>query len=291
MIKILILIAMLSASNAFSQILTSSYMESQNLAEANYFSLQDSQTDRLPDEVLFPGQTKKVALFYGKGTWFFGKRHLKNFLYSHGRSYKVIYERDLLNGTLNRGQFHTLVMPGGKSWIYIENLGAKGAQEILKFVNSGGNYLGICAGAFYATSYRQGPNPTPTLYGIGLLNGIAYDGTALKTPPFKSGMLDFKFFLSGFKDSYRVLLLGGPSFQISDEEKKTKKVQTFSQFAPHFPAMVAFEYGKGRVFLSGPHLEIEENQSILIALYRDPDSEWPILNSIFLNYFKDTHNR
>lgn len=285
--KLLLFVITTLSLNLFAAVLSPAYMESQNVDEAKLYNLQDNQVDQLPEEFTFPGQPKKVALFYGKGTWFFGKRHLKNFLYSHGRSYKVIYERDILNGSLNKGAFHTLVMPGGKSWIYIENLGDKGAQEILKFVNAGGNYLGICAGAFYATSHRQGPNPTPVPYGIGLLTGIAFDGTALKTPPFKGGMLDFQFFLTGFNKSYRILLLGGSSFQITPEEMKIKKIQIYSQFAPNFPAMVAFDFGKGKVFLSGPHLEVEESQSILGLWYRDPDSEWPILEAMFANHFKN----
>ncbi len=268
--------------------LPAAYMESQNLDESAFYNLQDNQPDRLPDEISFPGKPKKVALFYGKGTWFFGKRHLKNFLYSHGRSYKVIYEKDILNGSLNKENYDTLVMPGGKSWIYVENLGPKGADEILKFVNAGGNYLGICAGAYYATSHRQGPNPNPVPYGIGLLSGIAFDGSALKTAPFKGGILNFKFFLKDFNKSYKVLLLGGPAFLFSIEEMKAKNIQTFSEFSPKFPAMVAFNFGKGKVFLSGPHLEIEENQSILGLRYHDPDSEWPILEAMFANHFKTT---
>jgi hypothetical protein len=274
-----------SYSSAFAGSLM--YMEHQPIEEGILNSAQDTQPDRLPDEVVFPGQPKKVALFYGKGSWSIGKRQLKNFLYSHGRSYQVIYEKDILSGLFTRGSFHTLIMPGGKSWIYNENLGAKGAQEILKFVNAGGNYIGICAGAFYATSHRQGPSPTPVPYGIGLLTGIAFDGTALKVPPFKGGMLDFKFFMPGFKDSYRVLLLGGSAFLYTEAEAKTKKIQVYSQFAKNFPAMIAFEFGKGKVFLSGPHLEVEENRSILAWRYRDPDSEWPIVEYVFNTHFKN----
>ncbi|OYZ10998.1 MAG: hypothetical protein B7Y39_19825 [Bdellovibrio sp. 28-41-41] len=263
------------------------YMEYQNVMEGIYNDVKETTPDRLPDDVVFPGKPKQVALFYGKGTWGTGRSQLKNFLYSHGRSYKIIYEKDILSGSLNKGGYHTLIIPGGKSWIYNENLGAVGAQEILKFVNAGGNYIGICAGAFYATSHRQGPTSTPINYGIGLLNGIALDGTALKMAPFKTGMSDYKLALPNFKDSYRILLLGGPSLLYTEAEAKAKRIQVYSIFASNLPAMIAFEYGKGRVFLSGPHLEVEENQSIIGVKYRDPDSEWPIVEYVFTNHFRN----
>ncbi len=284
-ITILALIVGSSISYGFAGSLM--YMEYQNVTEGSFNDVKETVPDRLPDNVVFPGKPKQVALFYGKGTWGTGRNQLKNFLYSHGRSYKVIYEKDILNGSLNKGSFHTLIIPGGKSWIYNENLGATGAQEILKFVNAGGNYIGICAGAFYATSHRQGPTPTPVNYGIGLLTGIALDGTALKMAPFKTGMSDYKFFVPGFKDTYRTLLLGGPALLFTDAEAKAKRIQVYSVFTKDFPAMIAFEFGKGRVFLSGPHLEVEESQSIIGLKYRDPDSEWPIVEHVFATHFKN----
>lgn len=284
-ITILALIVGSSISYGFAGSLM--YMEYQNVTEGSFNDVKETVPDRLPDNVVLPGKPKQVALFYGKGTWGTGRNQLKNFLYSHGRSYKVIYEKDILNGSLNKGSFHTLIIPGGKSWIYNENLGATGAQEILKFVNAGGNYIGICAGAFYATSHRQGPTPTPVNYGIGLLTGIALDGTALKMAPFKTGMSDYKFFVPGFKDTYRTLLLGGPALLFTDAEAKAKRIQVYSVFTKDFPAMIAFEFGKGRVFLSGPHLEVEESQSIIGLKYRDPDSEWPIVEHVFATHFKN----
>jgi glutamine amidotransferase-like uncharacterized protein len=50
------------------------------------------------------------------------------------------------------------------------------------------------------------------------------------------------------------------------------------------PAMVAFEYGNGRVFLSGPHPEIEVDSdrdgSRRFHELSDEGSEWPLLLEI-----------
>jgi hypothetical protein len=52
-----------------------------------------------------------------------------------------------------------LFVPGGWASNKLKNLGSKGINEIKKFVNNGGNYLGFCGGAGLAT-----------LDGMGLLN-------------------------------------------------------------------------------------------------------------------------
>lgn len=50
------------------------------------------------------------------------------------------------------------------------------------------------------------------------------------------------------------------------------------------PAMVAFEYGKGRVFLCGPHPEIEVDSdrdgSKRFDKLSDEGSEWPFLLAV-----------
>ena len=43
------------------------------------------------------------------------------------------------------------VMPGGVALHYAQKLNGAGNQMIKTFVNQGGTYLGICAGAYYAS--------------------------------------------------------------------------------------------------------------------------------------------
>ena len=45
---------------------------------------------------------------------------------------------------------NTLVIPGGRSLPFYETLSRRGNQNIRKFVEQGGTYVGICAGAYYA---------------------------------------------------------------------------------------------------------------------------------------------
>ena len=44
-----------------------------------------------------------------------------------------------------------IIIPGGRSLPFYEKLGEAGNQNIKNFVRQGGAYLGLCAGAYYAS--------------------------------------------------------------------------------------------------------------------------------------------
>lgn len=220
----------------------------------------------------------------GKGTWDEGVEHLKMFLTEKGISYRTLTAQQIVEGTLESGSLKLLIMPGGESWEYLAELGSVGGAKILGFVEQGNGYLGICAGAFYATSHRDGGFATGP-YGIGLLFGTAYDGTAYETPPFIEGMMKVDvlphWITQGQLSLLNIVMFGGPSFRFSAEEQQKKHLSpltTFRGFGE--PAMVVFNYGRGRVFLSGPHLEIEEHRTNWGEEFNDPDSEWPLLQRV-----------
>jgi glutamine amidotransferase-like uncharacterized protein len=133
---------------------------------------------------------------------------------------------------------------------------------------------------------RTGP------YGIGLLQGTAYDGTALNRDPFIEGMMDFSVLLEGLRSVYRIVLLGGPSFLYSRDESRAKSIDVWARFPViDEPAMIAFQYGRGRVFLSGPHPEVEEGLVNWGPRYSDPESDWPILDRAFERVTSPTRGR
>lgn len=224
---------------------------------------------------------KPIALYFSeKGNWAPSREHLKFFFDHYRYSYEIITPFTILGGGLTN-KYSMIVMPGGKSWEYLKELGDKGAQEIKRFTATGGRFVGICAGAFYATSHRLGGYKTGE-YGIGLLNGTAFDGTQMNAKPFLKGMLNFNFTLSGFANQFNVLLLEGPSFRFSEEEEKSKFIETLATYPEiNEPAVISLKYEKGRVLLIGPHPEIEESKLYKGLLYKDNDSEWEMLNYLF----------
>jgi len=244
---------------------------------------------KLPDEWAPPAPEsnnpapvgKRVAIYADNGVWDMGENHFKRLLASAGYAYRTLSAKDIQAGQLTLDAYDLLLMPGGKSWIYLEDLGETGAKAIRDYVAAGGSYFGTCAGAFYATSLRKDRHRDNIPYGIGLLEGTAYDGTSLGTRPFVSGMMNIDYTLKDFKQDYRVLLLGGPALLYTEEEARKKNIRvlaTFEGFGK--PAMITFNYGQGRVALAGPHGEIEESQAYLGLKWKDPDSEWPILKKV-----------
>lgn len=226
---------------------------------------------------------KKVALYNGGGTWALGLNHTKKLLRKMNIPYSTVSTRDIQSGKLSLTTYDMLVMSGGKSWVYLDNLKETGAKAIRDFIHDGGGYYGTCAGAFFATSRRTDARRNDVPYGIGLLDGTAYDGTSMKTAPFKSGEIKVDYHLQGLKSQYTVLLLGGPALLYSADEAAAKNIQELATF-PGFnkPAMITFNYGQGRVMLAGPHGEIEESRvfSLFKKTWKDPDSEWPILAKV-----------
>ena len=72
---------------------------------------------------------------------------------------ETITAEEILNSKLTQHEFALnsimLCMGGGFDKGYEQALGERGTEKIKDFVRRGGNYLGICAGAYFATDYVQ----------------------------------------------------------------------------------------------------------------------------------------
>ena len=230
----------------------------------------------------------KVAIYNDTGVWRPGKRHFRMFFRAYGIEADSIDAEEIQAGALEAGSYDALIMPGGKSWKYLRDLGSVGAEKIAAFVTNGGGYLGICAGSFYATSLRQGPRPDERgdthatasySYGIGLISGTAIDGANGALPGFESDFSDgMRTFVTPRGRRLKALMVEGPALSLSDSVMRNQNVHVLATFERSaLPAIVSFEVGAGRVLVSGPHIEINESQFFLGIPYRDPESEWPFL--------------
>lgn len=70
-----------------------------------------------------------------------------------GKYYKVktISAKDLKLG-IWRDKGEILIIPGGADKYYVKRLGVLGEKIIKEFILSGGKFIGICAGAYFASS-------------------------------------------------------------------------------------------------------------------------------------------
>jgi len=219
-------------------------------------------------------------LYYDRGVWSTGYRHLRSFLREYGYSYDVINSDYIEAGKLDVDQHTFLIIPGGQSWTYLDDLGKPGGEAIKAYVAAGGGYIGICAGAFYAMSDREGGHTTGP-YGIGLLEGVGYDGTLLGVAPFKHGMLDFAVSWQGIQNRLKIVLLEGPSILVDQHIAEAANMQVVARFPIiNHPAMVLFDYGDGKVFLTGPHPEVEERWLGWGSDYVDTETDWPLLHAM-----------
>ncbi|MEM6391934.1 MAG: BPL-N domain-containing protein [Planctomycetota bacterium] len=66
-----------------------------------------------------------------------------------------ITPEDIQNGILVSGGFDALILPGGSGSGQAKRLGDAGAQNIKDFVAQGGGYVGVCAGAYLASSHYK----------------------------------------------------------------------------------------------------------------------------------------
>ena len=165
---------------------------------------------------------------------------------------------EILNEALD--QFDVLVMPGGSASEQSKALGEKGLSAIKKFVKEGGGYVGICAGAYLATGTYT--------WSLGILEADVIDrahwrrGKGLVKVELTDQGRDILGNLSGQID---VRYANGP---LLSPAKKDGAVKVLAHFRSEInqnnapegvmkdtPAVLAGQFGKGRVIVSSPHVE------------------------------------
>ena len=232
----------------------------------------------------------RVAIYFGHGMDGHSALALGRAFQWMGCNVKIVNADSIKSDCLNH--FNVLAFPGGESnpdpW---EELGLDGKSKIQRFIRTGGGYIGICLGALFASDkgYFWGTKwGVDELY-LDLFPGVAYCGQE-KISPKGSWPLMTNLKISShthpITDSLpkRIKVVFYPNGPYLQPYKGTNITIVATFEITGSPAMVAFEYGKGRVFLSGPHPEIEvdsdrDGSSKFNAL-SDEGSEWPLLLAV-----------
>jgi len=194
-----------------------------------------------------------------------------------------LYPDDLNHGDLD--PYDLILFPGGWAYSYWMSLAPHGTGNIRDYVAEGGSYLGFCAGAFFAadTVCWEG---SVIDYPLDLFPGraegpideiIPYPGFDMcgvnpgDPPPGSSITME----------SATVMYYGGPCFfprPFSDVS-----VNWYYDAVPE-PAMVAFYHGDGKVLLSGPHPEFEEDSERDMVYWDGPlddqGSDWDVCRNL-----------
>jgi len=89
------------------------------------------------------------------GVWEEDVTALESIFTAYGFTWQKVDAAALARGVLGSGgkrRFRALIGPGGWSYARDASLGAAGVSKVRAFVNSGGAYVGFCAGAYAAAS-------------------------------------------------------------------------------------------------------------------------------------------
>lgn len=76
---------------------------------------------------------------------------LREYFSPQGIKIDTVTADDIIKNDRLNGRVLAFFMPGGRATPYLEKLKVRGNQKIAEYVQSGGVYFGICAGAYYAS--------------------------------------------------------------------------------------------------------------------------------------------
>lgn len=153
-----------------------------------------------------------------------------------------------------------LVVPGGRDIYYEDALAGKGTEKIGEFVSNGGSYLGICAGAYFASGAIEFEKGGPLQvcadrclkFYPGLAVGPAYGpnrysyqddrGVEIATLLIKD-------------EEYCTYYNGGCLFKSPEKYPSVEVLAHYADIEGNPAAIISCKVGKGKAILSGVHLE------------------------------------
>ncbi len=212
-----------------------------------------------------PGRTEseagiRIALYNGPGTGGRGPRMLtEKFDHSQAASITEVGPEEIAGGILTN--YDVIIFAGGSGSKQAEALTEAGRNQIRQFVATGGGYVGICAGAYLATSGYS--------WSLGLINARTV------SPKWRRGQGDVKFEMTDSGRSVFGALSGtnevhyanGPIISPAGKTELPKydvlayyRSELAENGSPagvmmNSPAIFSSQYQKGQVICISPHPE------------------------------------
>ena len=173
-----------------------------------------------------------------------------------------------------------LVIPGGRDIPYYEALKGKGVSLISEYVNSGGSYLGICAGAYFASNEivfeKDKLHEVVEKRDLSFFPGRAV-GTIYSDKPFsyQSQRSAHSALIQHADNAIYTYYNGGCYFEKAEDF--SSDVEILAQYKNanlhNVAAIVLCQVGRGKALLSGVHFEIScdsiKNTSLFEKLSKD----------------------
>jgi glutamine amidotransferase-like uncharacterized protein len=211
------------------------------------------------DKSVSPKLSADIALYSDKGVWDESVTAATKMFEWMGRSVALVNADYINNSSLD--DFSIICFPGGDMYQYAQDISGAGKEKVRNFVRSGGGYIGICGGGYFASETVIWQGSQLPMTALGLFKGSAEGPINAIVPYPQRGMCQVDIVAAGHPITESVsspqwiLYYWGPVFK-----PKTSEATVLGKYHQiNQPAMLAFEYGKGRVFIIGAHPEIEED--------------------------------
>ncbi len=207
------------------------------------------------------------------GAWAPGLDAIEAAITGAGHSVERIDRRDLNDDPGRLHDFDALLFGGGYAYPgYTVHVSDRGKARIQEFIQRGGAYIGICAGAYFACDsldyegYTWGDESGydtdlyPSVCGGPVHEVSTYPHWAPATVDFPGHEAYAEFEEGEFQR--QLYYAGGPFFP--EPLPHIEVLATYADEGPHQgePAAVTLPYGRGRVVLWGPHPEVLESEDL-----------------------------
>jgi metal-dependent hydrolase (beta-lactamase superfamily II)/glutamine amidotransferase-like uncharacterized protein/WD40 repeat protein len=183
--------------------------------------------------------------------------------------------------------FDILYFPGGSTGPYQQDINADGRDKIRDLAQSGGCYIGTCAGALYAAEkvIWEGQDDSEGLLGLfpGTVEGPIPEIYEYPDIGMCQVNLETHSITEGGINPAWIMYYNGPYF----DPNPGAEVDVIGRYEiGGEAAIVAFEYGEGRVVLTGPHPEWEEDSDrdniSYFDEFDDQGSDWDLMRNATL---------
>jgi putative intracellular protease/amidase len=214
--------------------------------------------DLLPGKDVVPEKVN-VALYDAGGTGGQGGSAVERILGDAGMRVVRCGPEEIIAGTLK--QFHLVVFPGGSGRREATALDAGGREAVRQFVQRGGAYMGICAGAYLCISgydwslgiFDAKPASPKWNRGAGMLKmELTPEGRPILGN--RPGLLDVRYHNGPVITRANIGTL--PDYEVlAYFRTEVAKNNTPAGVMVDSPAIAVARYGKGRVVFISPHPE------------------------------------
>lgn len=230
------------------------------------------------------GTLNDIALYNGPGTWSESAQALKSMLMWMGYGVSYVNEKNINANEI--GFYKLFCIPDGNYETIASSFDNAGRESIKQFLKEGGALIAIGASSHYASDLAVIDDSQTENIPLSLFDGTSSSPVTGLYNAGESVMAELSIsdrthpILDGISTKIWIHYSNGPSFQ---EYGNSNNYDLATFVFNGLPAMEAFQYGHGRVFICGGNPEFEENHdrdSVTVgSSLNDPESDWPLMKN------------